>query len=163
MINMNSWEELIACFPLIRHGSHRKRRLRQFFVPAGTSLPSCYLAKIRGYTDRPTDSPLIRHGSHRKWRFQQFLYCCRCLAKKGGLRFPKPLSSNDRRDAHTRTDTQIDVRNLWSMPLGWDQMPWYTYTYVPSFIKIGSDTQKLLGGYIDTQRGWRSHKPVLGN
>jgi hypothetical protein len=30
--------------------------------------------------------------------------------------------------------------------------------YKPSFIKIGSDIQKLIGGYTDTQIGWRSHK-----
>jgi hypothetical protein len=51
------WEELIAYFPLIRHGPHRKRRLQQFFVAAGTSLPSCYLATIDGYVYTPTDSP----------------------------------------------------------------------------------------------------------
>jgi hypothetical protein len=34
------WEELIAYFPLIRHGPHRK--------------PSCCLATIGGYTDTHT-------------------------------------------------------------------------------------------------------------
>jgi hypothetical protein len=68
------WEELIASFPLIRHGPHRQR-LQQFFVAPGTSLPSCYLATIGKYTDRPTDSPLIRHGPHRKC-IQQLFYCC---------------------------------------------------------------------------------------
>jgi hypothetical protein len=57
---------------LIRHGRHRKQRLQQLFIAAGTCLPSRCLPKIRGYTDRPTDSPLIRHGSHRKRRVQQF-------------------------------------------------------------------------------------------
>jgi hypothetical protein len=33
--------------------------------------------------------------------------------------------------------------------------------YVLSFIKIGSDIQKLMGGYTDTQTGWGSHKPIL--
>jgi hypothetical protein len=67
--------ELIAYFHLILHGPHRKRRLQRFFFDAGTSLPSCYLATIGGYTDRPTDSPLIRHGQHGKWRVQQFFFC----------------------------------------------------------------------------------------
>jgi hypothetical protein len=71
-INKKFWEELIAYFPLIRHGQHRKRRLQQFVVATETSLLSCYLAMILGYTDRPTDSPLIRHGPHKKWRFHQF-------------------------------------------------------------------------------------------
>jgi hypothetical protein len=37
--------------------------------------------------------------------------------------------------------------------------------YIPSFIKIGVDIQKLIEGihgYTDTQREWRSHKPTLG-
>jgi hypothetical protein len=42
------WEELIAYFPLIRHGPHRKRRLQQFFVAAGKSLPSRCLATKGG-------------------------------------------------------------------------------------------------------------------
>jgi hypothetical protein len=43
------WEELIAYFPLIRHRPHRKRFFQQFFVAAGTSLSSCYLAMIGGH------------------------------------------------------------------------------------------------------------------
>jgi hypothetical protein len=35
---------------------HRKRRLQQIFVAAGTSLLSHYLATIGGYTDRLTDT-----------------------------------------------------------------------------------------------------------
>jgi hypothetical protein len=27
--------------------------------------------------------------------------------------------------------------------------------YIPSFIKIGSGIQKLIGGYTDTQTDWR--------
>jgi hypothetical protein len=60
-INQRFWEELIAYFPLIRHGPHRKRLLQQSFVSAEKSSPSCYLAMIEGYTDTPA---------------QQFLYCC---------------------------------------------------------------------------------------
>jgi hypothetical protein len=35
--------------------------------------------------------------------------------------------------------------------------------YIPSFIKIGSAIQKLIGGrgYTETQTAWRSHKCVL--
>jgi hypothetical protein len=33
--------------------------------------------------------------------------------------------------------------------------------YVPSFIKIGSGVQKLIGGDTNTQTAWRSHKPTL--
>jgi hypothetical protein len=63
------WEELITYFTLIRHWPHGKRRLQQFSVALGTSLPNCYLATIDRYTDRPTDSPLIRHRPHRNDEF----------------------------------------------------------------------------------------------
>jgi hypothetical protein len=32
-------------------------------------------------------------------------------------------------------------------------------TYIRSFKKIGSAIKKWIGGYIDTQREWRLHKP----
>jgi hypothetical protein len=49
------WEELIAYFPLIRHGPTRKWSLQQFFVVAGTCLLSRCLATIRGCTYGHTD------------------------------------------------------------------------------------------------------------
>jgi hypothetical protein len=64
--NTKFWEKLIAYMPLIQRGPHRKRRLWQFLVVAGTPLPSRCLATIGGYIDRPTDSPLIRYGLNRK-------------------------------------------------------------------------------------------------
>jgi hypothetical protein len=33
--------------------------------------------------------------------------------------------------------------------------------YIPSFIKIGSGIQKLIGGRGDSQAAWRLHKPAL--
>jgi hypothetical protein len=76
------WEELITYFPLIRHEPHRKRRLQQLCVAVGTSLPSCYLTMIGGYTDRPTDAPFIGHRSHRKWCVQQFFYLVLLLCRR---------------------------------------------------------------------------------
>jgi hypothetical protein len=38
-------------------------------------------------------------------------------------------------------------------------------TYMPSFIKIGSSIQNIMGGggeeYTDTETAWRCHKPSL--
>jgi hypothetical protein len=34
--------------------------------------------------------------------------------------------------------------------------------HTPSFIKTGSGIEKLIGGYIDTQKAWISHKPAFG-
>jgi hypothetical protein len=90
-------EELIAYFPLIRHGPHRKRHLQQFLVAAGTCLSSRCLATIGGYTDRLTGSPLIRHGPHRKWHLQQFVVAAgtclpsHCLASMGGYSDPQTV------------------------------------------------------------------------
>jgi hypothetical protein len=33
--------------------------------------------------------------------------------------------------------------------------------YIPSFMKIGSAVQKLMGGCTVAQRAWRSHKPTF--
>jgi hypothetical protein len=33
--------------------------------------------------------------------------------------------------------------------------------YVPSFIKIGSDIQELMGGYANTGAAWRSFNPTF--
>jgi hypothetical protein len=60
-INRKFWEELIAYFPVIRHGPHRKRRVQLFFysacvfVAAVTFSPSRCLVTIGKYTYRHTD------------------------------------------------------------------------------------------------------------
>jgi hypothetical protein len=49
-----------------------------------------------------------------------------------------------------QTDTQTDGRDFWSTPLRWAQVPWYIY--IPSFLKIGSAIQKLMGGDSQSHR-----------
>jgi hypothetical protein len=44
-MNKKFWEELLSYIPLLRHEPHRKRRLQQFFVGVGTSLPGCLTTK----------------------------------------------------------------------------------------------------------------------
>jgi hypothetical protein len=73
----------IACFPLIRHGLHRKWRLQQIFVAARRSLLSCYLATICGCIDPQTQ------GSNNSCSAP----CIRC----GGNAFTEPLHSNEKR------------------------------------------------------------------
>jgi hypothetical protein len=42
------------------------------------------------------------------------------------------------------------------------EMDLVSMIYVSSFIKIGSDIRKFIGGgYTDAQDSWRSHKPTL--
>jgi hypothetical protein len=93
-LNKKFWEELIAYFPLIRHGPHRKRRLQQLFVAAETCSHSHCLAVIGVHTDRPIDSPFMRHGPHRKRRFQQF-FVISCITCRGNVS-TEPFPSNDR-------------------------------------------------------------------
>jgi hypothetical protein len=45
-----------------KQGLLKKRRLQEFFVAAGTFLPSSHLVTVEGYTERPTGSPLINTG-----------------------------------------------------------------------------------------------------
>jgi hypothetical protein len=85
--NKKLWEELIAYFPFIRHGSHRKQCLQQFFV-AGTSLPSYYLETIWGYTGPQTHMP--NNSS---------IFACICFRRNV---FTEPLPSNERRNTFYR-------------------------------------------------------------
>jgi hypothetical protein len=100
--NDKFWEEIIAYFPLIRHGPHRKRLLQQFFVAAGTYLPSCYLEAIGRYTDPQTTRPTILLLL-RVFIAAGTCLLSRCLATKGGIHFTEPLPSNDSRVIHRHT------------------------------------------------------------
>jgi hypothetical protein len=76
--------------------------------------------------------PLIRHEQHRKRRLQQFFVV-------GGTCLPSRCLATKRRDTHT--DTRIGGRSIkYAIEMGSDAM-----IYIPSFIKIGSGIQKLLG------------------
>jgi hypothetical protein len=102
--NKMFWVELIANFPLTRQGPHRKRRLQQFFPVAGTSLLSCSVATIRGYTDSPSiGHDLIEHDASNCFSIVAYIRCCENV-------FTEPLPSNDGRDAHM--DTQTHERDL---------------------------------------------------
>jgi hypothetical protein len=89
---------------------------------------------------------LIRHGPHWKRRVQQF-YCCVCIRYRGNVP-TEPLPSNAK-GIHIQTYTHTD----W-----WDFFNYAVKTgssaviYVPSFIKIGSGIQKLIGGDTQTAR-----------
>jgi hypothetical protein len=89
-VNNKFWYKLMAYFPCIQHGPHRKRGLQQFFIAVGTCLLGHCLAMTGGYTARPTDSHLIQHRPYRKGRLQQFFIAVgtcllgRCLAMTGG-------------------------------------------------------------------------------
>jgi hypothetical protein len=102
IINKKFWTELITYFPLIRHGPHWKRGL-QFFVAAGTSLPSCYLVTIGGYTDRPTDTRPQIFPFLRVFVAAGTGLPSRCLAAKGRIHFTESLPSNDRIPIHTHS------------------------------------------------------------
>jgi hypothetical protein len=137
-----------------RHGSHRKRRLQQFFVAAGTSLPSCYLATIRGYTDT--------HD-------QQLFYCCVYSLPRQRLH---RVVTQQRKEGYTLPNRCLAT--IWAIHIQahrlmggiyevrrWDGLS--CQIYIPSFIKIGSGIQILIGGggFTDTQTAWRSHKPTF--
>jgi hypothetical protein len=134
-------------------GPHRILCLEQLFVAAGTCVPSCYLAEIGEYKDRPTDSVLIRHGSHRKWRFQQFLYCYICIRWSGNV-FTEPLPATIG-GPHIHTDIVT--------PLRWAQVQWQTYEVSEKLIQALKSWWFGWRGYIDSQIRRRSHKPALAN
>jgi hypothetical protein len=137
-LNNKLWEKLIAYFSLILHGPHRKRHLQHFFVAAETSLPSCYPATIRGYTDRPTDSPLIGHGpiENDESNNSSIVACV----------FVAAVTFLPSRCLSTYTYRHTD----W-----WEAFMKYAVKkglgnmiYIPSLMKIGSSIQKLMGGKV---------------
>jgi hypothetical protein len=82
----------MAYFSLIRRGPHRNSRFQHFLVAAGTSLPGCYLATVRGYQDRLTDSVTDRIESDAS--NSSVVVCIRFL----GSVFAESLPSNVTRD-----------------------------------------------------------------
>jgi hypothetical protein len=136
-ITKTSCEVLVAYFPLIRHEPHRKRRLQQFFVAAGMSLPSSFLATIERYIDPQT------HVSSNS----STVTCIRCL----GTAFAEPLPSNERRDTLPGlclvTIGRIHIHTGW-----WEWFMKYAaekgsgaMIHILSPIKIGSSILKLKG------------------
>jgi hypothetical protein len=134
-INKKFWEELIAYFPLIRYRPHRKRRLRQLFVATGTCLRNHCLATIGRITHRPTDSLLWYDTG----------------------RIGDDASKNS-------SIVCVLVAAVTFISIRWLATIWgYTYRhtdwwklfmkyavemdYILSFINIGSDIQKLMGGW----------------
>jgi hypothetical protein len=83
----------------MRHGSNRKRRLQQFFVAAGASLPSSYLATTEGHTDRPCYSS-ERNGTPENDVSNNYSIsvCIRC----GGNVFTEPLPIEGMKDTFYR-------------------------------------------------------------
>jgi hypothetical protein len=88
----NKWK--YTYFRLIPHGLHRKR-LWQFFVPAGTFLPSCYLATIGGTQTNPQT-----HASNNS----SIVACIRF----GGNMFTEPLPSNEKKGIHMKTHKMME-------------------------------------------------------
>jgi hypothetical protein len=57
----------------------------------------------------------------------------RCLAKKGGMHFTEPLSSNDRRNTHNRHTDCWEEFMKYAIEIGSGAM-----MYIPSLVNIGS-------------------------
>jgi hypothetical protein len=90
---------------------------------------------------------LIRHGLHRKRLVQQFFYCCVCIRCRGNV-FTEPLLSDDR-GIHIQTHRLVGGIYLWSTPLRWAQLPWYTYQVSQRLVQAFK--RWWGGGYRDIQ------------
>jgi hypothetical protein len=124
--NRKFWETLISYFPVIRHGSHRKRHLQHFFVAAGTSLLSCYLTTIEGYIDSPRDTSANNSC---------ILECVFVVAVTFLLSRRVATIAGIRIKTHRLMGGINEVRHS----VGSDAM-----TYIPSFTDIGSATEKSI-------------------
>jgi hypothetical protein len=125
--NRKFWEELIAYFPLIRHGPHRKQFLQLFFVAAGTCLLSYCLATIWGtQPDRLLWYDIENNASNNYSLFLVFVAAGMCLL------------------SHCLATVEgIHIQTDW-----WERFMKYVVEmgsvamiYIPSFIKIGSCIQ----------------------
>jgi hypothetical protein len=140
--NNKFWEELIAYFPLKRHGSHRKRHHQQFFDAAGTCLLSHCLANDRRIllltdTDNKENDASDNFSLFRVFATAGTCVPNRCLAAWGD------------------TYGQTNGSDLSNMPLRWVQAPWYTCQVNKYWFRQSKVDRR------DTQTGWRSHKPNL--
>jgi hypothetical protein len=77
---------------LIRHGPHRRRRLQQFFVAAGTCLPSLCLAMIGGYRQNYGLFFVMTWIAQKTTRPSIIVSCIRYRENV----FTEPLPSNER-------------------------------------------------------------------
>jgi hypothetical protein len=148
---MGDWEVLIAYFPLIRHGPHRKRRLQQLFFSAGSSLQSCYLATIRGYTDSQIplwcDMDLIENDASNSSSIFAWICCRRNV-------FTNPLPSNMCIQRHRLMGGIYEVScsdDLWCHDI-------HTKFHKDWF----RDSKVKWGWYADIQTARWSHKTTSG-
>jgi hypothetical protein len=76
-----------------------------------------------------------------------------CIRCRGDV-FTEPLPSNDK-GIHTHTHKLMG--RIYEIALEIDSG---ALIYIPSFIKLRSRIQKLIGGYTNTHTAWRSHTPT---
>jgi hypothetical protein len=92
--------------------------------------------------------PLIWNGLHRKRLIQKLFYCCMCIRCHGSV-FTEPLPSNDK-------GLHIQHTDWWEWFMKYaTEMGSGAIIYIPSFIKLGSGIQKLIGGGGDTLTQWQ--------
>jgi hypothetical protein len=91
--NKTFWEELIVYFRLMLHWLHGKRRVQQISFSAVTCLLSHFLATIKEYTRRPTDS-LILYELCRNVQVSNNSSIVACVRCHGNV-YTEPLRSND--------------------------------------------------------------------
>jgi hypothetical protein len=102
-LNKKFWEELIAQFPLIQHGSHRNGRVQQFFFSEGKCLSSRCLATIRGGTQTEPYTLLWYNLDRIENDVSNNSSTVVCILCSGNV-FTEPLPSNDMRATHTDRD-----------------------------------------------------------
>jgi hypothetical protein len=98
-LNKNFLEELIACFPLIRHCPHRNDAFNDSSLPR----KRLYLVDTyQRYTNRSRHTVLLLL---RVFVVARTCLPSRCLAMKGGIHYTEPIPCNDGVDSCTYTQT----------------------------------------------------------
>jgi hypothetical protein len=95
----------------------------------------------------------MRHVPARKRRVKQFFYCNMCIRYRGNVFLPSRCLAAIGLYTYRHTDRWEGFMK-YAVEMGSGTM-----IYVPSFTKIGSTIQKLIGR--DTQTAWRSYTPIF--
>jgi hypothetical protein len=124
--------------------THRKRRLQQFFVAAGTCLLGCYLETITGYVDPQTrTSNIYSIVTCIRWRGNVFTELLPSSERRNVIYWAFALPNNDKGLPHTDWREGY-MKHAVEMGSG-------AVMYIPpSFMKTGSGIRKLMEGDSQT-------------
>jgi hypothetical protein len=87
-----------------------------------------------------------------------FFFCCEYIRFRTNILAILWLAAIRGYTLYIQTET--DWRDLWSTPLRWAQVPWYTYRFHKDWFRH-SKLIEWTHMHTDTRTTWRTHKPTF--